>query len=261
MNGSERVAAALEHLPPFPPVAARAIELLSSESVVFKEVADTLKTDAALSAEVLRMANSSLLGARSRLTTIPHALSYLGAKRVTGLLFTLSMSKFLTRCGRKESIRRSWHHSLACAIAAKKFAQSFGRNADEGYNAGLFHDIGRLALLALHPALYDQLISNDASLQEIERAHFGVDHCETGAWVIEHWKLPTAFIDVALNHHAPRPEGGELTMLVHAACVVADGLGFAITRARPGQTETDPSDALGLLITETIRAWESEFGI
>jgi HD-like signal output (HDOD) protein len=53
-----------------------------------------------------------------------------------------------------------------------------------------------------------------------------VDHCEAGAWVIEHWKLPVAFVDVALNHHAPKPECGELTMLVHAACAVTDRLGF-----------------------------------
>jgi HD-like signal output (HDOD) protein len=46
-------------------VLARAIELLASEAVVFKEVADTLKTDAALSAEVLRMASLSLLGGRN----------------------------------------------------------------------------------------------------------------------------------------------------------------------------------------------------
>lgn len=81
-------------------------------------------------------------------------------------MYALSMSKFLTRCGGKESIRRSWHHNLACAIAAKRFAQSFGRSTDEGYNAGLFHNIGRLALLALRPALYDQLIANDDAVLE-----------------------------------------------------------------------------------------------
>jgi putative nucleotidyltransferase with HDIG domain len=261
MDTSVRAAAVLKNLPPFPPVAARAMSLLASESIVYAEVADTLKTDAALSAEVLRLANSVLLGARYRINTVPQALSFLGTKRVTGLLFTLGMSKLLKRTGARESIRRCWHHNLACALAAKEFAKSFGRDAEEGYNAGLFHDIGRLALVVMHPALYDQVIAEAGALQEIERAHFGVDHCEAGAWLIEHWKLPLAFVDVALNHHSPKSDGGELTMLVHGACAVADRLGYSVTRAPSGETDVDPSDKLGIYIAQTIHTLASEYGI
>jgi putative nucleotidyltransferase with HDIG domain len=259
MNASATVAASLRNLPPFPPVAAKALALLASESVVYREVADTLKADAALSAEVLRLANSALFGATNLISTIPHAISFLGTRRITSLLVTLGVSKLIRRASGKGFMRRAWHHNLACALVAKEFARSFGSDADEGYNAGLFHDIGRLALLALHPALYDQPAANDAALLGIERARFGIDHCEAGAWVIEHWKLPIAFVDVALNHHAPKPEGGELTMLVHAACVVADRLGFSVTTSH--SDEPDPGDKLGLFITETIQTLESEYGI
>jgi putative nucleotidyltransferase with HDIG domain len=261
MDASARAAAALKNLPPFPPVASKAMGLLANEFVVYEEVADTLKTDAALSAEVLRLANSALFGARYRVNTIPQALSYLGTRRVTSLLFTLSMSKLLKRAQSRESIRRCWHHNLACALAAKEFAKSFGRNAEEGYNAGLFHDIGRLALLVMHPTLYDQLVAQDGALQDIERAHFGVDHCEAGAWLIEQWKLPLAFVEVALNHHAPKSDADELTMLVHAACVVADRLGFCVTRVHSGEGDVDSSDELGLSIAQTIRGLASEYGI
>ena len=94
-----------------------------------------------------------------------------------------------------------------------------------------------------------------------ELAHFGVDHCEAGAWLIEHWKLPTAFVDVALNHHAPKSDGNELTMLVHAACAVADRLGFSVARTNSVETELNPSDELGRSITKTIQALASEYGI
>src|SRR5690348_2638631 len=160
MDTSERAALTLKHLPPFPPVAGKLITLLGSESFSFKEIADTLKTDAALSGEVLRLANSALVGARCAVTTIPQALPLLGATRLIGLLLTLSVSKFLQRTGPRDSIRRSWHHNLACALAAKDFAQFFNRDPDEAYNAGLFHDIGRLALLVAQPTLYDQVIAS-----------------------------------------------------------------------------------------------------
>jgi HD-like signal output (HDOD) protein len=237
------------------------MDLLTNESVVFEKVGDALRMDAALSAEVLRLANSALLGARRRIHSIPQALIFLGATRVSGLLFTLSMSKLLRRTGARESIRRSWHHNLACALAAKEFAKSFGTSAEEGYNAGLFHDIGRLALVVAQPALYDRLIAQDDDLRELEREHFGLDHCEAGAWLIEHWRLPATFVDVALNHHAPKSDGNELTMLVHAGCVVADRLGFSVTRVHSAEAEVGLDDKLGLSITETIQALASEYGI
>jgi HD-like signal output (HDOD) protein len=54
-------------------------------------------TDAALSAEVLRLANSSLFTASSDVRSVLQALSFLGIGRVTGLMLTLSMSRFLKR--------------------------------------------------------------------------------------------------------------------------------------------------------------------
>src|SRR5713226_5848275 len=196
MDTSERAALTFRNLPPFPPVAGKVITLLGTASFSFKEVADTLKTDAALSGEVLRLANSALVGARYQVTTIPQALPLLGTTRLTGLLLTLSVSKFLKCTGPRDSIRRSWHHNLACALAAKDFAQFFNRDPDEAYNAGLFHEIGRLALLVTQPALYEQMIASGGDLLALERTHFGLDHCEAGAWLIEHWRLPKWLIDV-----------------------------------------------------------------
>ncbi|HEV3329873.1 MAG TPA: HDOD domain-containing protein [Bryobacteraceae bacterium] len=260
MDTAVTTLAGLKNLPAFPPAAAKAMNLLASENVVYIEVAKTIQTDAALSAEVLRLANSALFAARNRINTIPQALSFIGTRRLTGLLFTLCMSKLLKRIGARESIRRCWYHNLACALAAKEFAKSFGRDVDEGYNAGLFHDIGRLALIMLEPARYDELIAQEGALLELERAHFGIDHCEAGAWLIEQWKLPLAFVEVAMNHHSPKSEGSEVTMRVNGACAVADRLGFSIRRA-PTDAAVDPNDELGLYITETIQALASEYGI
>src|SRR5712692_9054075 len=131
MDTSERAALTLKNLPAFPPVAGKVITLLGSESFSFKEVADTLKTDAALSGEVLRLANSALVGARHAVSTIPQALPLLGAKRLTGLLLTLGVSEFLKRAGPSDSIHRSWHHNLASALAARELAQFFNRDPDE----------------------------------------------------------------------------------------------------------------------------------
>jgi HD-like signal output (HDOD) protein len=105
------------------------------------------------------------------------------------------------------------------------------------------------------------MIASGGNLLELERTHFGLDHCEAGAWVIEHWRLPKSFVDVALHHHSPQSDGSELTMLVHAACVVADRLGFSVIPAKSDEIDVDPNDELGLSIAQTIHALESDYGI
>ncbi len=260
-SSSVQAASALKHLPPFPAVASRLITMLNSESVSFQAVADVLKTDAALSAEVLHLANSPLLAtSRYEVTGILQALSLLGLKRLAGLVMTLSLSRFLKRAGATQTMRRAWRHNLACALAAGEFAKSFGREPDEAYNAGLFHDLGRLALLAVEPALYDQWTAESGDLRELERSRFGIDHCEAGAWVIEHWNLPQAFIEVALLHHEPKPSAA-LTMLVNGACTVANRLGFSATPMPPEEIHRDPNDPLGASILRVIESLEAQYGI
>lgn len=261
MSQPVQAPAALRNLPPFPPVASQVITMLTNEFVSFQAVADILKTDAALSAEVLRLANSPLVAStRYEVTGVFQALNVLGLKRLAGLVMTLSLSKFLKRAGVTETLRRSWRHNLACALAARQFAQSFGRHSDEAFNAGLFHDLGRLALLVVEPKLYDRWTENDGDLREFERSHFGIDHCQAGAWVIDRWKLPKSFAEVALHHHEPNPDD-ELTMLVNASCVVASRVGFSVMSAKPDEVDGDPSDHLGTSIARIIDSLEAEYGI
>src|ERR1041385_5514791 len=187
-------------------------------------------------------------------------MSFLGTPLITALLFTVTMSAMMRRIGQRKSVRRSWHHNLACALAAKDFAKSFGKDAEEGYNAGLFHDLGRLALITIRPVLYDQLIAEAGDLLALERKNFGIDHCEAGAWLIENWKLPSVFLDVARYHHAPKADGNDLTMLLHAACTVADRLGFSVHETDPEEIQ-EPQDPLGQSITRAVNELAREYGL
>jgi HD-like signal output (HDOD) protein len=259
-DSSRRARAALKNLPALPLVATKVAELLTSEPSSFQDVADLLETDAALSAEVLRLANSPLIGVRYGVTSVLQALAILGSRRVATLVMTLALSKFLKRAGRSEAMRRLWRHNLATALAARYLAEMSHRDSSQAYYAGLFHDIGRLALLAQEPAFYDQALADGNDIDEKERIHFGVDLREAGTWVIEEWRLPKAYIEVVLNHHNPGPESSELTILVHLACEVADRLGFSLLPVQ-GEAELGPADKIGFSIALAVNSLESEFGI
>ena len=251
------VAAGIKHLPPFPPVANKVMGLLARNNVSFRDVADAMRTDAALSAEVLRLANSAFIGSRNQVKSILEALALVGTERLVGLLMTLTLSKLARRCGSSGAVRRCWSHSLACALAAREFAPSFDCEIESAYLAGLFHDLGRLALLVLQPDLYEGLIEQEGDLRGLEIEHFGVDHCQTGALLVKEWKLPEIYAEVAFHHHEPGLDASKLTRVVHGACVVANQLGFSI---RPLLGQPDLTDKLSFSIAESINLLECEYG-
>jgi HD-like signal output (HDOD) protein len=257
---SQRARAALRNLPPLPLAAAKVSDLLANEPSSFQIVADTLETDAALSAEVLRLANSALTGVRYNVSSVLQALALLGSRRVGTLVITLSVSKLLKRAGKSEAMRRLWRHNLASALAARHLAEMSKRDSNQAYLAGLFHDIGQLALIALQPALYDQALRDGDDIDEMERRHFGVDHCEAGAWLIGEWGLPKVFVEPALYHHNPPVDASELTIIVQLACQVADRLGFSLIPVK-GADELGPADEVGFSIALAVNSLEAEFGL
>ena len=220
----------LRDLPPFPGIAARLLRLVAQENFSYREVADLVRSDVAFSAEVLRLANSSLLSLRYEIKNIPHAVAVLGLHRLRGIVMTLAMKNSLLRSRQQEALTRSWRHSLACALTTELLADAAWLDKGLGYTAGLLHDIGVLAFLRLDTGAYASLLASESDAVELLRREvesFGIDHCEAGKWLLEDWGLPRDFREVAAHHHEV-PERGRLdiTTLVYIGSITADLAGF-----------------------------------
>ena len=85
----------LRTLPPFPPVATKLMQLIKQDNADFRQAANLLKTDAALTVEVLRLANASSGGARFPVTSLLQAISLLGVTRIVSLSATLCVARLL----------------------------------------------------------------------------------------------------------------------------------------------------------------------
>src|SRR5262249_30351332 len=85
---------ALKNLPPFRPVAAKLLRLTAQEDVPLNKVQQVLRTDVAFSAEVLRLANSALIGSRTGVSSVQHAVGLLGLQRLKALSMTIAMRDF-----------------------------------------------------------------------------------------------------------------------------------------------------------------------
>jgi len=228
----------LRQLQPFPPVVAELMRLVSDEEVGFKDVSELIRSDAAVSADVVRMANSPLLGSRGQVSSILHAVVLVGIDRLKGLVMTTALRSFLNSALETPSLLRCWRHNLACGILCEELAPAYFLPKDPCYTAGLLHDVGKLALLAAYPEDYAGMLDlaerYHVDVNECERGVFGLDHCEAGQWLMKEWRFPDEFQEITGLHHQ-EPSNGRVNKatVVRQACQMADAVGFGATAAEP----------------------------
>ncbi len=197
---------ALKNLPPFRPVAAKLLRLAAQEDVPLNKVQQVLRTDVAFSAEVLRLANSALIGSRTGVSSVEHAVGLLGLERLKALSMTIAMRDFATTRKSNITMQACWKYNLATAVICEWLAPRLALQPDACYTAGLLHDIGRLAILRAFPEEYERMLSviqdYGFDLLRCEQDLFDIDHCAAGRWLLERWDFPNELQSLADRRHA-----------------------------------------------------------
>ena len=236
---------ALRRLPPFPAVATKLLRLLADEDVAIKKIVDLIKSDAALTAELLRIVNSPIYGFPARISSLQNAITLLGFQTVRSFALTVSMKGFLHTALRIDLLRHIWRHSLACAMLSEELSTVCSSNMtrdDQAYTAALLHNIGSLGLFVAHPRTYSELLADarEDNLLEKERTTLGIDHCEAGGWLARNWGFPDDLRRVIITHHHPLHDNKfELVDLVRVAVMMTDCLGFGFVPPDQSRTLAD----------------------
>ena len=93
-------------VPPIPGVVARLSEHLSNPNFELRQVAQLVGTDQALSAHILRCASSTLLAARTQVTSLHDAVNRVGTNGLFSLAVSFSLGREVTRSSPLQSLRR-----------------------------------------------------------------------------------------------------------------------------------------------------------
>lgn len=229
------VASGLKNVPPFPPVAAKLLGLLSNSSVPTREVANLIGSDATFAARILQRVNSAQFALETPVSNVQHAVALLGIDQIRQITVIYATRLYSKEAVKTEDLRRCWRHMVATAVLAEIISEACGEYSSAAFTAGMIHDIGRLALLIAYPDEYERLISNAAErcmdVLDYETEEFGMHHAEAGRMLTELWGLPEEFAGITGRHH-DQWEGGELDLvgIVHLACKLADVLGYDFVR-------------------------------
>ncbi|MBD9367566.1 GGDEF domain-containing protein [Xanthomonas sp. XNM01] len=247
-------------LPSPPGVALRIIELAQDPNVDLGVTADVIALDPALSARILRVANSPLYAGRRKVETLSQAMTLLGLNATLSLALGFSLAHGLRGVnGTAAEQDAIWRRSVLAALTARLLGRHAGvSGAEELMLAGLLQDIGALALLKALPDRYLVLRSrstgNDALLA-LERAELGGDHAEVGAWLAGLWNLPDYLQDAIGNSEtAPgRQAGSAFNACVAASGAIAD-LWLAVDDPDPARAAAQ--DAVRACVGESVELAE-----
>ncbi|MCP5065498.1 MAG: HDOD domain-containing protein, partial [bacterium] len=132
-------------IPVLPEVAGMLLSLDGSSDLDNDEVADLIRRDQALSAQILRYANSPTLGG-GRIQSLDQSVSMLGFDMVRSLAVAAAVGEEVFRVpGYDIEMRALQDHSSEVAETAASLARGTGiAKSGDAYMAGLFHDVGKV---------------------------------------------------------------------------------------------------------------------
>jgi HD-like signal output (HDOD) protein len=169
-----------------------------------QRIARTVASDVALTAAVLRVANSPAYGLSRRAETLGQALSLLGLRQISVMVTGLVMRKALRTDG--PQLTRFWDVSAKRSWAMATLARQLrGVDVDVAQTFGLFCDVGIPLLMQRFPGYGATLQAANAeklrSFTEVEQDAHQTDHALIGALMARSWGVSqTVTLAIRLHH-------------------------------------------------------------
>ena len=208
----ERRVLACPTLPSLPAVVLEVVRLCRSDESDLRKVADALASDPALTARVLRAANSASLAARGKVATLTRAVPLLGSKMVTAIALSFALVRGRRRDDGASGFDRAgfWRRAVFAALAGRTLAEGAAPSVDpeEAFIASLLQDLGMLALAEVFSADYGALClragGDHEALVALERDDWGADHSDVSALLARSWHFPVLLQRaVGASHEGP----------------------------------------------------------
>lgn len=196
---------AVFEIPTCPAMVAEVMAEARKDAPDVRRLAAAISADVGMSAITLKMANSAMFSAGTRLNNVHRALDRLGMRNVLSVVLGVALRSSMMGLP-ADFIDRIWSRTSimaqSCGILAR---QLYGISPDEAYTYALFHDAAIPLMLKRFPE-YPQLIAEAAARGESRvqaERRLPCTHPIIGALLVRNWGLPN---DVSLAirfHHEP----------------------------------------------------------
>lgn len=264
------IARQVSDVPMLPQVVTRLLSIIGDNDHSMQEVVKIVETDSALTARILRIANTAAFYRGNEINSVAKAIMHLGEKLVAGIAIGSCAENVFKQPldGYESGEGELWDHSLRTAIASREIAARYSKNVstDLAFTAGLLHDIGKSIISEFLKGNVEEMTRfcdngnyEDFVAAEIDRV--GTDHSMVGYSLAMHWGLPQAICATIRYHHRPGDadrNDQELIYVVHLGDLLAmmggtgtgaDSLSYKVNPGYETYLQLDQDDISNLMLT------------
>jgi len=208
-------------------------DVINDPSSSAADIAKLIAIDPALSARLLKIANSSFYNFPSQIDSLGRAVNLIGTEDLYNLALATCTPDAFSKLSNSDliDIGSFWRHSVMAGLIGRSLGQSCSvRHSESLFLAGLFHNLGQLVVLEQVPESYikiEQSKDDNKSPWQIEKEILGHTYSEIGTALLVHWKMPTNILALVSDQHDPASSVDPRTAsLVHISTRAASQLEY-----------------------------------
>lgn len=229
---TQKLTAAVEGMPAFPKSVQRILELTRDVNSTPKDLVDVIDKDPVVTVKILKVVNSAYYSLPKQITSVGHAVVYLGFNTIKNLALSIAAIGMLPKDNPSGfDVQQYLLHSLATAGLAKQLALKVD-DADpmDCFIAGLLHDFGKVVFAQFMPHEFRKALetsqANGTSLHAALQETIGADHVVVGAMLVEKWRFAPHLIEAIRHQHISNYKDTDMTACVFAANQISKKLSF-----------------------------------
>ena len=195
-------------LPPFRQSASTLIELVSSDATSGQQLSKTIINDPGLSSRVLRLANSLAFSPTTTISSVHHAVVWLGMDHLRTIVGTIKLlDELIPSIKHSPHLMRLMTGSILAAAQATELGNAIEyKDLPNLYTRTLLFNMVDMMLVYQAPELYDALMTIQRTQKGIltdddERSVLGVTRRHYGELLAQSWHMPAEFLTQAHQGH------------------------------------------------------------
>ncbi|WP_374245489.1 HDOD domain-containing protein [Zoogloea sp.] len=193
-------------IPPCPGVVAEVMREAQRDEPSLKVLSRIIASDVGMSAAAVKLANSPMFSAGTRVRSVQQAVSRLGINHILSVVVAVALRNTSSHLP-AELMERFWSRASTLALAAGVLARGHvGISPDSAYTFALFQDAAVPVLMSTFPdyaMLYARLQDNGHALILQEQEEFRCDHAVAGWLLARSWGLSDKIATAIRYHHDP----------------------------------------------------------
>lgn len=205
-------------------------QLIRKPETSIDDIAELISTDAALTARLLKIANSSFYSFPAEIGTISRAINLIGTDQLMNLVLATSVAgSFSGVPADVIDMDSFWRHNVDTALIARSLAGACKQpDIERLFVIGLLHNVGKLIALTEMPeqSLQALLLAEGETPWQKQYDVLGFTFAECGAELLSVWELPTSLVETVRFQHTPGLAGNDdvCTALLNIASRAASAM-------------------------------------